>query len=351
MFGRLVSGMQDHGIREGFRVWWNGSTRRECLTVLLLLNCFLFAAWAILVFWWMNELRGYEGVVSTDAVGWILILWLPVVNVTFLASQIPVLQRIWRRLVGVRTQLPSSQVRTRVSTVFWWLYWVLALCGCVYLTVGHRPWGLFAALFAFFVLLAAYLLFHVGENFGSGIPDDEILVKDRHHWLGYFAFGLRDLPGVLKVIGIAPVIWILLWPLSAYAHAGFLSVGILGRVLQFLHDLSSRGVYWLYGSPTLLYWLLFAVAGWRRHGTIINKNHVVIITFPFLNPFPGTGTAEIDIARIAKSSVKTIAGVCVKFDPGLTAGPDAVNTGYLTKRFLEAMWDEQHLVSNQQAVM
>lgn len=130
-------------------------------------------------------------------------------------------------------------------------------------------------------------------------------------------FGFEALPGITKIIGVTPVVWVLLLPFAVYAHFGVLGTGIIGDILRSIERVCLSLRYWEYGCVTLVYWLLFAAIAWRRYGNIITTDDEVIVTVPILHPLPGTRTAGIDIADIATTSSSTFLGACLVFNPGL----------------------------------
>ncbi|MFA5776562.1 MAG: hypothetical protein WC988_03360 [Patescibacteria group bacterium] len=309
----------------------------------------LLVLWSVFLSVWLNNISG--DVAKDGFFGWFLILSFPVLNVLFLTALIRGFRGAFRWLSGTVTWVFDVK-REPFSLSIWRPYWVLLLGICVYLTVWHRPWGLFASLLIVGVFTIVYLLLHVGGNYGSGIPAEKIMLAQGHHPIGFFVFGFEALPGIAKIVGVAPIIWVLLLPFAAYAHYGALGTGVVGDILRFIEEICLSLRYWAYGCVTLVYWLVFAAVAWRRYGNIITTDDEIIVTVPTLHPLPGTRTAGIDIADIATTSSSTFLGACPVFNPGLMfeegGGTDPYVARWVKQReFVDVVMERKQILAAQ----
>lgn len=193
MLARLISEIRQCGAREGFRMWWGVSSSDEQLIVcFLVLDFGLLVLWSALLSVWLKNISGD---VATDGFfGWFLILLFPVLNVLFLTALIRGFRGAFRWLSGTVTWAFDVK-REPFSLSIWRPYWVLLLGVCVYLTVWHRPWGLFASFCVAGVFTIVYLLLHVGGSYGSGIPAERIMLAQGHHPIGFSCLGSRRCRG------------------------------------------------------------------------------------------------------------------------------------------------------------
>lgn len=296
MLGQAANQVRRYGLRLGLVGWWYSLSQRNrtVLAARFVFESALLFLWVTLLLTWSVRVWGSEGVFDTLSFAWVLILWLPVFHVV--RNRWFWLALSW--LVGVQ-----GWPTPRFSG--WRPFWLASLGGFLYLSIQFRPWGLLPALFLAGCSVMMYLLLHVGGNFGTEIPVEEIAVSQRPHPIGFFVLGFEAMPGLLKVLPASPLIWVLTAPLLWYVGSW-----TWYRVL-------SSSVYWLAGLGTLVYWLLWAAIKWRRYGNLITVYGDVVVVVPARGLRPGSVEATVSISRIASGVGKSLLGVYLEYDPGL----------------------------------
>lgn len=328
MLHRLISKIRRYGLRNGRRVWWHSLTRRERgqLVVRLVLESSLLVLWATLLLTWSNSLWGQEGFVFTTSFGWILLLWLPAFYVVRTRWFKRALKRVLSLLGKMLAWVLGLKFRPSIQWKAWRPFWFVSLAGCLYLLIWHRPWGLFPALFIVALTVLVFLQLHVGRNFGTGIPASQIEVAQPHHPLAFFVFAFEAMPGWWKVVPSAPLIWVFMCPFLWY-----FGVGTWKEILQ-------SGYYWMCGLVALVYWLVWAVAKWRKYGNIVTKRGDVIGVVPQPGIKPGVRIASASISKIATVSGEALLGAYPTWDPGFQfAGGDKYRARWVRASFVEAV--------------